>query len=124
MIRLTLPIPPSTNTAYRNTRDRGGRALTNKARNYKSAVQILTSVEARKQKWQYKDERLGLSIAFYFPNKRRHDLGNCEKLLVDSIAKALNFDDAVIDKLYLERRAPDAREPRCEVTLIKLSDEI
>ena len=119
MIRLILPIPPSTNTAYRNTHDRGGRALTNEAKDYKSIVHILTAVEARKQAWSYSNERLGLSIALYFPNRHRRDIA---KLLTDSLAKALGFDDCVIDRLFLERRDVDRLNPRAEVTLVKLGE--
>lgn len=122
LITLTLPMPPTANSAFTNMRGSNGkrRVLTDEARAYKSTVHVLARTAARKQGWVYANERLELSLVLHFRNNQRRDIANCEKLLTDALAEVLGFDDCAIDYLHIIRADTDTGNPRCEVALKKL----
>ncbi len=103
MTQITLPYPPSANTYYRTFR---GRMLISKeGRQYKEAVGTMALL-SRLAKVEGKVE---VELYVTPPDRRRRDLGNVEKCLVDSIKDILFGDDSEIDRLTLVRlpvRAP------------------
>jgi Holliday junction resolvase RusA-like endonuclease len=121
-LRLTVPLPPSTNNLYTRGRGHGRRVLTDVARAYKEEVALLAIVTSRAIQWRYsKGERLAFSLVLHFPNRRRHDLDNALKAPLDALAAALGFDDSCIDRITVERGEVDKANPRGELTLEKLS---
>jgi crossover junction endodeoxyribonuclease RusA len=57
---------------------------------------------------------VALSITFYFKTKRRRDLNNQNKLVLDALSGIVYGDDAQVAALHLMRRY-DAARPRIEV---------
>lgn len=55
-----------------------------------------------------------VSITFYFATKRRRDLDNQNKLVLDALTEIAYADDSQIVVLRLER-AYDGKRPRIEV---------
>jgi crossover junction endodeoxyribonuclease RusA len=120
-LRLVVPPPPSTNNLYTRGQGHGRRVLTDVARAYKDEVALLAIVASRAIQWRYsKGERLAFSLVLHFPNRRRRDLDNSLKAVLDSLAAALGFDDSCIDRITVERGEPDKARPRGEVMLEKL----
>lgn len=89
MIRLTLPWPPSINHAKHFWR---GRVVTSKA-----AVEYRKAVAD--EVWQHHPGRrlgkvrLEVHIQAFPPDRRKRDLDNIQKVLIDSIQAAGLFDD-------------------------------
>ena len=101
---ITLPWPPSTNNAYavRN----GRKVKTTEARAY--AREIVFHVSTKKAWRALKNElrtvdRLKVSITAHYPDNRRRDLANLEKLVTDAIFTWLGVDDSQITDLRLTR---------------------
>ena len=59
---------------------------------------------------------LSLSIHFYFKTKRRRDLDNQNKLILDALNGIVYEDDSQIAALHLYRHY-DAKNPRIELTV-------
>lgn len=98
---LTLPWPPTTNRCWRYVN--GMTLLSREARRYRKTVRDL--LLSRKTKTYLC--RLSLYIKLYPPNKRKFDIDNRAKILIDSLQDARVFaDDNQIDLLTLERGEP------------------
>ena len=99
MISLTLPYPPSMNTYWRNV---AGRTLLSvKGRLYKTAV-------GRAVSWSRANKnlscRLSVHIKLYPADKRKRDLDNSCKAILDGMqAAGVYLDDSQIDRLLVER---------------------
>lgn len=106
MIELTLPWPPSVNTYWRHpTRGplAGRHLISEKGRTYRTEV-LACVLQSRAAK------RLGGSIAIQIvafpPDRRKRDLDNVLKSLLDALTHAqVIVDDSQIDRLSIERRA-------------------
>lgn len=83
-LKLTLPVPPSVNAIYYNTKG-GGRRLTAKAEMYIRTARALINEAIMKQKWIQPEKNVWLYIdmVYYFPDRRIRDASNCLKLLLD-----------------------------------------
>jgi len=120
-MRLVLPFPPSTNTAYATVR--GRRVKTKRAREYAEHVQFLCSVNAWCDTWIIKTQeldvmpRLAVTIEVHPPDRRRRDLANMEKLCVDAVFSYLGMDDSLIDDLHLTRRELDKPHGKLVMTI-------
>jgi crossover junction endodeoxyribonuclease RusA len=99
MIELELPWPPTANTYWRRN---GGRYFISKrGQDYREYV---AKVCYAYQGFFVAEDRLRLCIKAYPPDKRRRDLDNIFKGLLDSLQHAGLFpDDSQIDKLSIER---------------------
>jgi len=98
-----LPFPPSVNTYWRNYR--GRMVLSARGRDYKKKVYEDLSGERTFLKTPLAG-RLRVVVDIYVPDKRRRDIDNCAKALLDAIGDAEIYeDDSQIDELLL-RRAP------------------
>lgn len=95
MIELTLPWPPTVNTYWRSF---NGRVLISaKGREYRKAVadQVLIQRAAK-----HIDYAVMVEIKAYRPDRRRRDLDNLLKALLDSMTHAgVMEDDALIEDL-------------------------
>lgn len=99
MITVTIPYPPSLNTYWRNV---GGRTLlSKKGRLYKTAVNRAVS-------WAKANKglscRLDVSIMLYPTDRRKRDIDNSCKAILDGLQSAgVYVDDSQIDRLLVER---------------------
>ncbi len=96
---MTLPWPPTVNTYWRNV---GGRVLISReGRQYRQAVAELAAAE----RWpKFGSSRLSVQIEAWMPDKRRRDLDNLLKSLLDSLTHAGVWDDdSQIDGLAIWR---------------------
>lgn len=98
MIRLELPWPPSLNHYYRRV---GARTLISRAgRLYRATV-------VRQLRQEHSSPLLGrlhVSIQAYPPDRRRRDLDNAQKALLDALQHAgIYADDSQIDHLDIAR---------------------
>lgn len=59
--------------------------------------------------------RVALGITIYFPDKRRHDIGNHVKAIQDALSQVVYEDDSQIDELMVQRGVIDAANPRAEI---------
>lgn len=96
-VTLELPYPPSTNRYWRHV---GHKVLISaEGRAYRKTVAAETVLVARV------DGRLRVEVLAYPPDRRRRDLDNALKCLLDSIKDAGIFhDDEQIDDLRIMRR--------------------
>lgn len=101
LVEITLPWPPSLNRLYRHAGKR-----------------VLISAEGRKYRLQVAEElaRLGnprleglleMTLLAFPPDKRRRDVDNLAKALIDCLMIAgLYQDDSQLVKLTIEKREP------------------
>tara|TARA_R110002033_G_scaffold67844_1_gene118931 strand:+ start:161 stop:529 length:369 start_codon:yes stop_codon:yes gene_type:complete len=100
VIQIALPYPPTVNTYWR--RIQRGRTpatiLSKRGREYReAAVRIASGHKAPAG-------RLAVRVDLHPPDKRRRDIDNCAKALLDALAHAGVFeDDSLIDDLRLVR---------------------
>lgn len=114
-IRLTVPLPPSTNHLYACV-TRGG-----KHRRIKTAT---TEQYHHDVGWAVLQSHtplpalagpLVVTVRLFFKDRRRHDVDNI-KVLLDSLAAAFAFDDSQVAALHVSK-AVDRARPRCEVEI-------
>lgn len=108
-VQLSLPWPPTTNHAYANVNSR--RVKTKGARLYAALAASLAKAAYPFPPFSTKD-RLEVQLVLHAPDKRRYDIMNREKILIDSIAPVLGFDDQQIDRFTIFRADPDSIQPR------------
>lgn len=98
MRTIELPYPPTVNTYYSVV---GGRkVLSKRGREYRKEVAWLLSGEQQ----SFEDRRLALHITVHARSKRRADLDNLLKSLLDAMQYAgLYDDDSQIDDLHIVR---------------------
>jgi len=105
-----LPYPPSVNTYWRNIGP-SRTILSKRAREYRKSV--LSIVGPAKPLLG----RLSVSIILSPPDRRKRDLDNAFKGVLDGLAHACVYrDDEQIDELTI-RRGPVTKGGKCEVTL-------
>lgn len=104
MIELTLPWPPSVNTYWRHpTRGAlaGRHLISEEGRRYRRLIADHVFVKHVRSKYA---GRLAVTILAFPPDKRRRDLDNILKALLDSITHAgVIEDDSLIDDLRIVR---------------------
>lgn len=95
MIEITLPWPPTVNNYWRNYK--GRIIISAKGREYRKSVadQVLIQRAAK-----HIDHAVKVEIKAYRPDRRRRDLDNILKALLDSMTHAgVMEDDALIEDL-------------------------
>lgn len=107
-----LPYPPSVNTYWRTNGKR--RYISKAGVDFANAVQAI--VVDQNRKW-FGNKRLELDITIHPRSKRRMDLDNCLKAILDALMKAGCYvDDSQIDLLTV-RRSFDVRGGSTEVEI-------
>lgn len=117
---LTLPYPPSVNRYYRHIIVKGSpRTLISKdGRRYRDAVKIATTG------LRMGERRLAVYIRVYPPDRRRRDLDNIQKPLLDALEKAGVYEnDCQIDYLSTTRYPVDRENPRVAVSIVLIGDD-
>lgn len=114
-ITLRLPWPPSINHYWRHTKY--GHYISQEGKNYRTVVHYACLTHHKRFT---ADDRLCVHIDAYPPDRRRRDIDNLIKSLLDALQHAHVYpDDNQIDKLSIERH--DSLEGRVEVQLAILS---
>lgn len=100
MLILSLPWPPSVNRYWRSV---NGRVLISReGRAYRRAVEGERMVQAPQHRRI--DMPVAVTISAHPPDRRRRDIDNVLKALLDSLQSAGVFaDDSQIDRLTIER---------------------
>ena len=98
MLSLLLPYPPSVNTYWGFQGSR--RFLTKKAVLFKSEV-LLRFADSKHKGFGV--ARLDIDIILFPPDKRRRDIDNVIKSLLDSLSGSAFDDDCQIDRLVVTR---------------------
>lgn len=97
-----LPFPPSVNTYYSVVNNR--KILSAKGRQYKKDVIAAIGIDAFSNEFPLLD-KLSVRIEIYAPDRRRRDIDNCAKAVLDAVGGAgIYKDDCQIDHLVLERK--------------------
>lgn len=110
MLRLQLPFPPSVNRYWRHV---GTRVLVSKeGREFRTTVRGLM----KRQKIKKQDGDLIVDIRLIPVDRRRRDVDNSLKALLDAMqAGGAYDDDSQIVRLTVEKFEPEADCPRSEV---------
>ena len=99
MINLTLEYPPSVNNYWERSRH-GGMRLTDEARTYKKLIKWML---VAKKLGKPLEGRISAKLTVYPPDRRRRDLDNVLKAVLDAMEGAVYIDDSQIDVLVIER---------------------
>ncbi len=119
-MKLTLDIPymPPTVNHYWLLNRNGSRRLSDEAISFRVRAGYEAKARAAELGWQYPpDARLALTVRLTFGSRRRADIDNRCKPILDTLADALGFDDSVIDRLVVERAPVVPGKPACSVVL-------
>lgn len=110
--------PKSTNHIYK-TAARGGFCTVYMTKEGKKTKNSYT-IEAKKY-WKKKptDKPLSIQVCLYFGDKRRHDIDNYGKLLLDSLTGIVWIDDEQIQEMYVAKKY-DKKNPRIEINITEL----
>lgn len=116
-LKLALPVPPSVNAIYYNTRG-GGRRLTRKAEHYIRVARALTNQACDEQHWSKQEKGIWLYIdlVFYFPDRRRRDSHNTLKILLDAL-ESIVYDDDMYVLPRIQSVEYDKENPRVEMKI-------
>lgn len=105
MIKISLPFPPSTNTYWRHVSmgKRGTRVLiSKKGRQYRSDV--ISECCAAQLTGLRLGGRLRVLVRLFVPDRRKRDMDNFNKALLDALSQAQVWgDDSQIDDLRVVR---------------------
>ncbi len=94
---LTLPFPPSINHYWRHRGRAAGVYLSKEALSYREAVK--NAITATKPL----ETRLSVSVKLHAPNRRKYDIDNRIKSLLDALTHSGAWiDDELIDHLTIE----------------------
>lgn len=121
-LAFVLPLPPSVNALYGQAAN-GAKFLLPEQRQFRSAViGIVRGVmRGADQIAQPLAGRLEVRSTYYFANRRRTDISNREKALLDALERAGAYhDDSQIDRHVIERVIRQGEES-CSVTIQEIA---
>jgi len=104
---LTLPWPPSTNTSYATYNNRRIKSL--KARQYTQHIQQTLNNHPTwhtQTKTITPQTQFQITLHLHPPDKRKRDINNHDKILIDAIFTTLNADDHQITQLNITKHPP------------------
>jgi len=116
-IKLTVPGNPISVNHYLGNFVQGKRVVrfkTKKAKDYQKLIESLYE-----HKTLTKDKQLKVNIKLYFGDKRRRDIDNYNKTILDSMEGIVYEDDCQIKKLVVEKFV-DKDNPRVEITIMEV----
>lgn len=115
---ITLPLPPSVNHMYYNTRN-GGKRLTDKAENYIRVSRGLINLAIEKQKWSKQKNNTWYysDLIFFMPDRRIRDSHNMQKLLLDVMQDVVYSNDYYVMP-RIQAVEYDKNNPRVEVCIM------
>ncbi len=100
-LTLTTPFPPSVNTYWRRCKGRAGMFISERGQRFADAV-IYEHYSPRVIFSE--DKRLAVTVKLFPPDRRKRDLDNFNKGLLDALTKARIYaDDSQIDELRIIR---------------------
>ena len=122
-LELSVPVPPSVNHMYYNTRG-GGKRLTKLAETYLQRVRAYAKQCIEEQGWAVPEKGvwLKMELVFYFPDKRIRDSHNCLKILLDALEGACFINDYYIVPRILTVEL-DKENPRTLVRFTHITDK-
>lgn len=100
MIMLKLPFPPSVNTYWRNYK--GRIVLSDKGRSYKNTVKEFFDIDIKHTPFGKNDE-LKVFLDLYPGDKRRRDVDNYSKSVLDALESTSLYGNDNQVKLHLQR---------------------
>lgn len=110
---LTLPWPPSVNH-YKGRRKGGGEFLTLRAKEFIEVVHVEALSKPKLE------GEISVAILAYPPDKRKRDLDNVLKVLLDALESAGVFeDDSQVARIVIERQANE----ECKATVVVIVEE-
>lgn len=113
MIAFEFPYPPSVNTYYRANGNR--RFITKRGMDFRAKV----SDQASELNQEALTHEIDVFVTPYPPDRRRRDVDNPMKALLDAMEHAgIYADDSLIRKLTIERRSP-VKGGKCCVVILK-----
>ena len=111
MLSFTIKTPiPSINGMYRG----GRRFLTKEGKASKYAISSELSSTGKIERLA---GDLAVNVVFYFPDKRRRDIDNCLKALLDCCTGVLYDDDSQITELHVYKEI-DIKNPRTIIQVL------
>ena len=124
VLRLVLPMPPSVNHMYLQSRWGGKRIRTKKAREWFDQAEKIVRNEILSQQWEPTiNQKIVLDVLTMFPDRRKRDTNNTAKALCDMLEHAGVYDN---DRFALVRYIDygvDRENPRVEVVIRVYKEE-
>ena len=107
---IQLPFPPSVNTLYATVNNR--RVLSKKGRLYKKEVGELVIAGGFKKNYDFPFKgSLSVSIKYYPANKRKFDIMNFNKALLDAFTEVGVYDDDSQIDMLIQKRCEVVAKP-------------
>lgn len=116
-LKISLPLPPSINHMYYNTKG-GGKRLTQKAEDYIRRSRGLINLAIEEQNWikQRKSTWYYIDLIFFMPDRRIRDSHNMLKLLLDVMQGVVYENDYYVCP-RIQAVEYDKLHPRVEVII-------
>lgn len=104
-------LPPSTNHGYGVTAKSGKARMykTSEAKAWQEAVMLVTRARRCQPHQEWKDKTISIQITLE-ARDRRMDIDGGVKLTLDAVAKALDFNDKMVDYLSVLRLVGEGTE--------------
>jgi crossover junction endodeoxyribonuclease RusA len=120
-LKLSLPVPPSLNSAYRNVRI-NCRIPTIETKMFMRKAADIAFKSIKNQSWKMSEEKTVVEMTFFWKDKRKRDCDNYKKVVLDSLKKIVFKDDNIV----LDRTMNyfvDKENPRLELRIYLLDNE-
>lgn len=117
-VLITTPFPPTLN---HNVARNGKRYFRDK--DYETFIELVGYEWRRVRPKQWNPERrYATSIKLFYNTKRRYDVDNRVKPILDALTKAGVWnDDSQVDVIRVERCEIDKKNPRAEIAIVPIS---